>query len=53
MQLDILWDQFTNAFYQLWVWARYEAGLHPFMALGVALIIILAWMLYKGQSIHK
>ncbi|MCK9376454.1 MAG: hypothetical protein M0P73_09900 [Syntrophobacterales bacterium] len=53
MQLDILWEQVSNALYQFWVWLRYEYGLHPFMALGLVLIIILAWMLYKGQSIHK
>ncbi len=53
MPLEVLWGQVSNALYQFWVWAGYEARLHPFMALGLLLIIILGWVLYKGQSTHR
>ncbi len=35
--------------YQAWNWLTYEAGVHPFLFLGVAIIIISAWVLYKAE----
>ena len=53
MQDQVLSADIANDLYQFWVWVCYESSLHPFMALGVGLIIILAWMLYRGESLHK
>ena len=53
MNFEVLWTQISNAFHQFWIWVRYEASLHPFMTLGVLLIIILGWVLHKGESTHK
>ncbi len=42
-------QDFVNVFYQMWVWLTYEASVHPFILLGIALIIISAWVLYKAE----
>ena len=52
-QLEMLGADVANDLYQLWVWMRYESSLHPFMALAFVLIIILAWVLYRGERLHK
>jgi hypothetical protein len=44
-----MWQQSANSFYQLWVWLTYEASVHPFILLGVVLIIVSAWVMYKTE----
>jgi drug/metabolite transporter superfamily protein YnfA len=49
MGLDALWQQCVNTIYQVWIWLRYEAGVHPFLFLGIAIIIVYAWILYRSE----
>jgi drug/metabolite transporter superfamily protein YnfA len=49
MGLDAVWQQGVYVCYQVWVWLKYEASLHPFLFLGVVIIIISAWILYKAE----
>jgi heme exporter protein D len=49
MGLDAYWQQGANFGYQFWVWLRYEASLHPFVFLGIAVVIVSAWVLYKAE----
>jgi hypothetical protein len=49
MILDAMWQKFAMTCYQLWSWVLYETNLHPFMALGMLLVIILALGLHKIQ----
>ena len=48
MGLEAIWQQGANFGYQLWVWLKYEASLHPIMSLGVVIIIVSAWILFKS-----
>jgi len=49
MGLDAVWQQCTYTGYQVWVWLRYESGIHPLMFLGVVIVIVLAIILYKTE----
>ena len=49
MGLDAVWQQGTYTGYQVWVWLRYESGIHPLMFLGVVIVIVLAIILYKTE----
>jgi hypothetical protein len=44
-----MWQQANNSIYQVWNWLIYETAVHPFIFLGIALIIISAWLLYKAE----
>ncbi|MGA9755782.1 MAG: hypothetical protein WBV23_11650 [Desulfobaccales bacterium] len=47
MALDAIWQKFAMLCYQLWSWLYYQTNAHPFLALGVLAVIILAWGLNK------
>ena len=49
MGLDAVWQQCTYTGYQVWVWLRYESGIHPLMFLGVVIVIVLAIILYRTE----
>ena len=49
MGLDAIWQQIAYTGYQVWVWLRYEASIHPFMFLGAVIVIVSAWVLYKAE----
>jgi hypothetical protein len=49
MGLDAVWQQIVYTGYQVWIWLRYEIGVHPLVFLGVVIIIISAWILYKAE----
>jgi hypothetical protein len=34
---------------QIWTWVGYESGAHPFVFLGIAVVIVSAWILYKSE----
>jgi hypothetical protein len=53
MGLEAIWQQAVAISYPLWLWLRYEASLHPFLFLGVAVVIVSAWVLYKAEVRHK
>ncbi len=53
MGLEAVWQQGANFGYQLWVWLRYEASLHPFLFLGIAIVIVSAWVLFKTEVRSK
>jgi len=53
MGLEAVWQNWSNAGHQVWVWVEYEAGLHPFMAVGVVIVIISALILYKTEVRDK
>jgi hypothetical protein len=49
MALDAMWQKFAIACYQLWSWVQYETNAHPFLALGMLAVVILAWGLHKME----
>jgi hypothetical protein len=49
MGLEAMWQQGAYTAYQMWVWLRYESGIHPFLFLGVVMVIVLALILYKTE----
>jgi hypothetical protein len=53
MGLDALWQQCADAGYQVWVWVRYESGIHPLLFLGVVIVIISAVIMYKAEVRRK
>ena len=53
MGLDAVWQQCAYTGYQVWVWLRYEAGVHPFMFLGAVIVIVSAWVMYKAEVRSK
>ena len=48
-----VWQQGANLGYQVRVWLKYEASLHPFMFLGIAIVIVSAWVLFKAEIRSK
>ena len=44
-----MWQQCTYNGYQVWVWLRYEAGIHPFIFLGVVIVIVSAVIMFKTE----
>jgi hypothetical protein len=53
MKLDSFWEQFTITCYQLWVWLKYEAGAHPFLAVGAVVVFVSVWVLFKSEVRSK
>ena len=53
MGLDAVWEQGAYAGYQVWAWVRYEAAVHPFIFLGVVIVIVAALILYKTEVRSK
>jgi hypothetical protein len=49
MGLDAMWQKFAITSYQVWVWMRYESGMHPFIFLGVVIVIVAAFILFKTE----
>jgi hypothetical protein len=49
MGLETIWQQFAVSGYQFWVWVKSETNSHPFLALGVLIVVISAWVLYKSE----
>jgi hypothetical protein len=47
MGLEGVWQQCVYTGYQVWVWLRYESGIHPFIFLGVVIVIISAFIMCK------
>jgi len=44
-----MWQSFTIASYQAWIWLKYEVSLHPFLFLGTVIIVVSAWILYNSE----
>jgi hypothetical protein len=42
-------QQAVESIDQLWNWLIYETALHPFLFLGIVIIIVSAWFLYKAE----
>jgi hypothetical protein len=53
MGLDAMWQQFAHSSYHVWVWLRYESGMHPLLFLGVVIVIVAAFILYKTEVRSK
>ena len=53
MGLEAVWQQFVYAGYQAWAWLRYEVGTHPFILVGVVIIIVSAFIMYKTEVRSK
>jgi hypothetical protein len=53
MGLDAMWQQCVYTSYQVWVWLRYEASVHPFLLLAAAIVIIAALFMYKTEVRSK
>ena len=49
MGLGAMWQQCTYNGYQVWVWLSYEAGIHPFIFLGVVIVIVSAVIMFKTE----
>jgi drug/metabolite transporter superfamily protein YnfA len=49
MELEAIWEKFAIACYQVWVWLKCEASIHPYLTGGIILVFILAWTLYKME----
>jgi hypothetical protein len=49
MGLEDIWDRVAIAGYQVWVWAQYEFGAHPYLIGGTIIVIVLAFTLYKME----
>jgi len=49
MGLEAIWQRFAIAIYHIWIWLRYEFSLHPFLFLGIGIVIVSAWALYKME----
>jgi hypothetical protein len=47
MGLEGVWQQWVYTGYQVWLWLRNEAGIHPFIFLGVVVVIISAFIMYR------
>jgi hypothetical protein len=53
MGLDAVWQKGADAGYQVWVWLRYESGIHPFILLGAVIVIAAAIIMYKTEVRSK
>jgi hypothetical protein len=40
-----MWQQLD----QIWAWLGLESDSHPFLFLGIAIVIVSAWILYKAE----
>jgi len=49
MGLDAVWQECDYIGYQVWVWFRNEVGIHPFIFLGIVIVVISALILYKTE----
>ena len=53
MGLEALWQQCAYTGYQVWVYLRDETGDHPFMSLGIVIVIVSAWVLFRSEVRSK
>jgi hypothetical protein len=49
MGLEAVQQEFVYTCYQVWLWLRYEAGMHPFIFLAAVIVIISAFIMYKAE----
>jgi hypothetical protein len=49
MGLDAVWQQCAYIVYQVWVWLRYEASVHPILYVGAVIVIVLAVIMYRTE----
>jgi drug/metabolite transporter superfamily protein YnfA len=49
MGLNAVWQSFTIASYQVWIWLKSEVSVHPFLFLGIVIIAVSAWILYNSE----
>jgi hypothetical protein len=49
MGLEAVWQQCIYTSYQVWLWLRYEASIHPFIFLAAVVVIISAFIMYKAE----
>ena len=49
MGLEGMWQQWVYAGYQVWAWLRNESSIHPFIFLGVVIVIVSAIIMYKAE----
>jgi hypothetical protein len=53
MGLDAMLQKCAYTGYQVWDWLTYEFGTHPFILLGVVIIIVAAFFMYKTEVRSK
>ena len=53
MGLEAMWQQCAYTGYQVWVWMRYEAAMHPFIFLAAVIVIISAFIMFKTEVRSK
>ena len=53
MGLDAVWQQCAYTGYQVWLWMRYEVGIHPFIFLAAVIVIISAFIMFKSEVRSK
>ena len=44
-----MWQQCAYTGYQVWLWMRYEVGIHPFIFLAAVIVIISAFIMFKSE----
>jgi drug/metabolite transporter superfamily protein YnfA len=44
-----MWEQFSITCYQVWIWLKSEVYVHPFLFLGIVVVIVSAWVMYKSE----
>jgi hypothetical protein len=49
MGLEAVWQQGIYTGYQVWAWLRYEFGIHPFVFVGVVIVIVSAIIMFKTE----
>jgi ABC-type uncharacterized transport system permease subunit len=49
MGLNTIWQQCVYGIHQMWLWLSYEISVHPLLFLGVVIVILSAWVLYKTE----
>lgn len=49
MGLESMWQQGVYTVNQVWLWLRYEAGIHPLIFLAAVIVIISAVIMYKAE----
>ena len=49
MGLEAVWQQWSYTGYQVWLWLRYESGIHPLMFLAAVIVIVSALIMYKTE----
>jgi hypothetical protein len=49
MGLEAIWQRILLTGYEVWLWLRYEMAVHPYLLVGVVIVAISAWVLYKAE----